>query len=98
MTISYPTGRVLELWVRDTGQFDGIAIFVDGAIVRKFVDQGTHRIPLDRPSAKVELAVAFGGNDGGISAIVDMTDPKLPETLGKFAANDGLTHRYEIAP
>lgn len=98
MTISYPTGREIELWVRDTGQFDGIAIFVDGAIVQRFVDQGTHRIPLERPSAKVELAVAFGGNDGGISAIVDMTDPKLPMTLGKFGTNDGHTHRYEIVP
>jgi hypothetical protein len=98
MDIEFPGGRKLELWVRDTGLFDGIAIFLNGAIIKRVGDQSTHKFVICRPREREEVAVTFGGNDGGITAIVDVTEPDQMVALAKLDATNGLTHKFVLVP
>jgi hypothetical protein len=98
MDIEFPAGKKLELWVRDTGLFDGIAIFLNGAIIKRVGDQSTHKFVILRPREREEVAVTFGGNDGGISAIIDVTDPNQTVALGKQDPTHGLTHKFVLVP
>jgi hypothetical protein len=96
MDIDYEDGQQLELWVRDTGLFDGIAIFLNGHRISRVGDQITHRFPIVRPPSKADITVSFGGNDAGISAIVDVTDVDNQRLLGKQTAADGPEHEYIV--
>jgi hypothetical protein len=97
MDVDYAEGRQLELWVRDTGLFDGIAIFLNGQRIRRIGDQITHRFPIDRPPISADITVAFGGNDGGITAIVDVTDGDDNQlVLGRLSQADGAEHTYTV--
>lgn len=98
MDIQYPSGKTLELWVRDKGEFDGIAIFLNGQIVGRVVDQKTHKFPLMRPPVSTSLRASFGGNDGGVSAIVDVTNANEQMVIGKQDAEDGIHHDYNLVP
>jgi hypothetical protein len=98
MDIEFPAGKKLELWVRDTGLFDGIAIFLNGAIIKRVGDQCTHKFSIARPKDREEVSVTFGGNDGGITAIVDTTDPDQNIPLARQDASAGLTHKYVLLP
>ena len=98
MDIEFPEGKQLELWVRDTGLFDGIAIFLNGAIIKRVGDQCTHKFRIERPRERQEVAVTFGGNDGGVSAIVDVTNPDQTVALAKLDMTHGLTHRFVLVP
>lgn len=98
MDIEFPVGRKLELWVRDTGLFDGIAIFLNGAIIKRVGDQYTHKFSIARPREPEEVCVTFGGNDGGVSAIIDVTDPNQVFPLVKQDVSNGLTHKFVLVP
>lgn len=91
--IKYKPG--LELWVRDTGQFEGYAVFLNGTLVQQVGDQLTNKFPIGQPSALTPIVIHFGGADGGISAIVDVSNP--PSQV-KLEAQSGLKHSYLIEP
>jgi hypothetical protein len=91
--ISYTDGMVLELWVRDTGLFDGFAVYVNGSVIQKVGDQSTHKFSIPKPTADLALAVNFGGQDGGVSSVVNIADPKNVVSLEK---QTGLNHGYII--
>jgi hypothetical protein len=93
MTIKYAEDQQLELWVKDTGQFEGFAIFLNGSLAMQIGDQTTRKIPITRPSPSAAIVIHFGGVDGGISAIVDVTDAAAPQ---KLADHEGLKHSYLI--
>lgn len=91
MPIKYADGKKLELWVKDKGAFDGFALFLNGSLVTEVGDQDTHKFPIARPAESAGIVIHFGGVDGGISAVVDVTDK--PE---KLADAEGLKHSYII--
>ena len=93
MPIKYAEGKQLELWVKDTGQFEGFALFLNGSLAMQIGDQTTRKIPITRPNPSAAIVIHFGGVDGGISAIVDVTDTSAPE---KLADQEGLKHSYLI--
>lgn len=93
--IEYSVGQKLQLRVKDVGSFDGFAVFVNGHLIDEIADQDMHAYEIDRPSAPMAVVVHFGGNDGGTSVIVDITDPlhKIPHEK-----QTGLRHSYLIVP
>lgn len=94
--ISFPAGRQLELWVRDTGELDTFAVFLNGNLAERVSDQTrTHRFPFDRPVTSSAIVVHFGGNDSGLTAIVDVTDGQ-ERGLAKLTAADGNRHSYIV--
>lgn len=93
MAIDYKQGRKLELWVRDTGVFEGFALFLNGEQVDEVGDQSTQKYAIERPEANAAIVIHFGGADGGDSAVVDVTDPKSKKRLEK---QSGLQHSYLI--
>jgi hypothetical protein len=93
--IDYQDGMQLELWVRDTGLFDGFAVFVNGSIVTTVGDQKTHKFPIPKPTNSEAIAVNFGGQDGGTSAIIDVADPSQLATL---ETQTGVNHGYIVKP
>lgn len=93
MTLSYTADMELQLWVRDTGSFDSIAIFVNGKLSMLIADSKTHKFPISRPPESVVVAVHFGGNDGGYSAIVDVKTGK-EDSLSKLGPDDGFRHSF----
>jgi hypothetical protein len=98
MEIRYRERRMLELWVRDVGAFDGIAIYLNGKLIERIGDQQTVKFAIERPPGPTEIIVHFGGNDGGISAVVDVTDIDQQRALGKQTQGDGLRHAYRVVP
>lgn len=90
MEINKTTAMKLELWVKDSGNFDGFAVYFDGDKIANVVDQGTHVYTLP-DKGTLSVVVQFGGNDGGISAVVDNKDPNNQTCLGK---QDGKRHAY----
>src|SRR6185369_5420076 len=93
MPIQYQDGKQLELWVKDTGQFEGFALFLNGSLAMQVGDQTTRKIPITQPNPSAAIVIHFGGVDGGISAIVDVTDPAAPH---KLEHQNGLKHSYLI--
>jgi len=93
--INYTQNMKLELWVRDTGLFDGFAVFVDGSIVKVVGDQQTHKFPIPRPTGDESIAINFAGQDGGTSAIIDVADANAPNTL---ETQTGINHGYIVHP
>lgn len=96
MDVNYADGRKLQLWIKDKGELDGISVFLNGHLVRSFADQVTHKFPLERAPLSVKLLVAFGGNDGGVTAIVDVTDSANELVLAKQKPEDGMKHEYVL--
>jgi len=93
--IEYRPGMQLQLWARDTGIFEGFAVFVNGSIVKVIGDQLTHKFPIPMPQSDESIVINFGGSDGGISAIIDVANPGGPNTLEQ---QTGLNHGYIIRP
>lgn len=93
--VEYKPGMQLELWARDTGLFEGFAVFVNGSIVRVIGDQLTHKFPIPMPNKDESIVINFGGRDGGISAIIDLAHPGGPNTLED---QEGVNHGYIIRP
>ena len=93
--INYTQGMKLELWVRDTGLFEGFAVFVDGSIVKVIGDKKTHKFPIPRPNGDPSIAINFGGQDGGTSAVIDVANPGGPNTL---ETQTGINHGYIVHP
>ena len=91
--INYPANKNYELWVRDSGEFDGFAVYVNNALVNVVGDQQTHKYPVEHPAAPLAITVTFGGSDGGVSAIVDVTDPNNQAVVEK---QKGLKHSYLV--
>lgn len=97
MIIDYPSAQKLELWVIDSGARDTVAVFLNGRLVEFIADRSVHQYSIERPpeGTAIAIAVHFGGNDGGFSAIVDAThgSPRYAEKLGP---NDGMRHSYVL--
>lgn len=93
MTIKFESGKKLELWVKDNGKFEGFAVFLNGTLVKQIGDQMTHKFPIEEPSSGAAIVIHFGGVDGGISAIIDVTDAANRQ---KLDGQDGLKHSYLI--
>jgi hypothetical protein len=93
--VEYEKDMKLQLWVRDTGLFEGFAVFVDGSIVTTVGDQKTHKFDIPRPESDEAVAVNFGGQDGGRSAIINVADPDQLMTL---ETQVGVNHGYVIKP
>lgn len=93
--VEYTNDVQLELWVRDTGLFDGFAVFVNGSIVQTIGDQLTHKFPIPKPANNQSIAINFGGQDGGTSAIVDVSDANQ---LVALETQTGSNHGYIIKP
>lgn len=95
--ITYPPGKQYQLWVRDSGEFDGFAIYVNQTLVRQVGDQLTHKYPIVPPvpggPSPLPIVIHFGGNDGGVSAIVDVTVPNDEQVIEKQL---GLKHSYLV--
>jgi hypothetical protein len=91
MPIAYPAGKEFELRVKDLGSLDQVDVFVNGALQSHITDQELHVFKIERPIAAMAIAVHFEGQDGGKSAIVDMTDPANPDMV---ASQTGLIHSY----
>ena len=96
MEVKYTDGKKLQLWIKDRGELDGVSVFLNGHLVRSFADPITHKFPLERPPQSVKLLVAFGGNDGGVTAIVDVTDSGNELILAKQKPEDGMKHEYVL--
>lgn len=84
----------LKLLVRDTGDLDTFAVYVNGGIVDEIADQQTHAYPIDPPSSDMAVGVQFGGVDGGTSAIYDFANGQKKQ----LARQTGVTHLYLIQP
>jgi hypothetical protein len=95
MVIPYPEGAKLELWVVDTGALDTIAIYLNGSLIDYIGDQTTKKSAIQRPPTgkSIAIAVHFGGNDGGYSAIVDTTGGQS-KNIQKLGPADGLRHSF----
>jgi hypothetical protein len=96
MDIEFPEGKALELWVRDIGLFDGIAVFLNGQRIKLIGDQSTHKFPIARPPSSSIITITFGGTDSGVTAIVDVTESDSQVALGRLTPTHGLTHEYRI--
>jgi hypothetical protein len=81
--IDYREGQKLELRVQDRGGFDSFAIYLDGLLFTEVADQKPHSYPIARPSDVTAIVVHFGGNDGGTSAVVDVTDAAHPSSWSR---------------
>lgn len=93
MFVEYAEGKRLQLWVRDVGAFDGFAVFLDGHLVCEIGDQTTRKFPIERPDGVSSIVVHFAGRDGGVSAIVDVTDETAKVRL---EGQEGLRHSYLV--
>lgn len=95
MIISYPNTAKLELWVIDSGSLDTLGIFLNGRLIDFIADHQTHKSPIDRPPTGTSIAIAvhFGGNDGGFSAIVDAGKNPV-ENVEKLGPRDGFRHSF----
>jgi hypothetical protein len=93
--IKYAPEQKLQLRVKDVGSFDGFAVYVNGHLIDEIGDQDTHRYDIGRPTAPMAVVVHFGGNDGGTSVVVDITNPmhKIP-----YEKQTGTRHSYLIVP
>ena len=93
--IEYKPGMQLVLMVKDTRGFDGFEVFVNGvAAVPPVEDQLVHRYTVPRPAERTVVAVLFGGNDGGASAVFDVSGGQ--KTL--LESQPGMKHVYVIDP
>ncbi len=91
MPIDYPANQTFKLLVKDTGTLDQFDVFVNGTL-RSHVSSGNLQSwPIERPTDVIAIAVHFEGTDGGISAIVNATDPTNPSVLERQV---GLKHSY----
>lgn len=95
MSIKYVQGKKLQLWVRDTGVFDGFAVYLNGQKIDEVGEQDTKKYDIVRPDAAEKVSVRFGGHDGGVTAVVDVTDPNAKQVLAK---QHGMAHEYVIEP
>jgi hypothetical protein len=93
MAIDYPANKSFELRVKDKGELEQFDVFVNGTLRSHISDGEMHKFPLERPPSAMAIAVHFEGQDGGKSAIVDVTDPQNPV---KIASQDGLLHSYIV--
>ncbi|MEY4547131.1 MAG: hypothetical protein RL685_3326 [Pseudomonadota bacterium] len=92
--IPYPQHKTFELWVRDTGDLDSFAVFLNGQLAERVSDQRkTHKFKIDRPQGSCAVVVHFGGNDSGITAVVDVTNDR-ERGLAKQTPQDGFRHSY----
>lgn len=92
MTIDYPADKQFQLWIRDTGKLDTVAVFVNGELSSFIANQSTNKFPIDRPATTVAVVVHFGGADSGHSAIVDVTSGETG--LAQLGPSDGTHHSY----
>jgi hypothetical protein len=83
-------GMDLEVWIRDLGKFDAYRVFMNKIQVGLSFELEKH---YEVPAGVTSVRVQFEGQDGGISAIVDVT--AAPAVLAK--QDQGKTHDYEIA-
>ena len=98
-TIKCGSGMKLQLWVKDSGAFDGFAVILNGIQFDDVGDQAVRRYDIPTPAGRTEIAVQFGGNDGGVSAVVDIADKNgLPnrKVLANLGQDDGLRHDYVL--
>lgn len=93
MDITRRPGMKVELWVKDSGEFDGFAVYLDGNKIATIVDDKTRSFALPETNADLKVTVQFGGNDGGVSAIVHLMDDNNQSCLGK---QRGMRHEYKI--
>lgn len=93
-TIEYKEGMKLVLMIKDVGGFDGFGVYVNGHLSFPPVfDREKHRYDIDRPASSEAIVVRFGGNDGGKSAVFDISvDP--PRALDSQV---GITHAYIVS-
>ena len=91
--IEYKDGMKLVLMIKDSGGLDGFGIYLNGHLSFPVIfDQQKHRYDIDRPNKPEAVVIRFGGNDGGKSAIFDISvDP--PRAVER---QEGLTHAYFI--
>lgn len=93
--IEYKLGMQLVLMVKDTGGFEGFEVFVNGVAATPPVeDMLVHRYTVPRPDERAVVAVRFGGNDGGASAMFDVSGGQ--KTL--LDSQKGMKHVYVIEP
>jgi hypothetical protein len=86
--IPYKDG--LELWVWDTGQLEGFAVYLNGEKLDEQILVGK-KYPIGRPDSVLNITVQFGGADGGATKIFDTTTKK------SVAFQDaGISHRYRV--
>ena len=86
--IAYKDG--LELWVWDSGELEGFAVYLNGELLdESILIGGKYRI--GRPIALADIEVRFGGADGGATKIVDT---KAHKTLS--FQDEGTQHQYTI--
>jgi hypothetical protein len=95
--VPYPDKAKLELWVIDSGSLDTLAVFLNGRMIDYIADRKTHAFPIERPPTGTTIAIAvhFGGNDGGFSAIMDASEGE-PKTVEQLGPRDGFRHSFML--
>jgi hypothetical protein len=71
VTIQYKDGMKLELWIWDSGELEGFAVYLNG----QFLDEKNIvaiKYPIGKPDPKSAIVVEFGGDDGGATKVVDV--------------------------
>lgn len=94
MTIPYDRTMKLQLWVRDSGEFSGFAVYLDGSVMYQVADQDTKKYDIPRPDSATVVAIKFGGNDGGVSTIVNVANDQQVAV----ERQTGLQHSYFLEP
>jgi len=88
-TIQHTDG--LELWVWDTGEVEGFALFMDGVQIDPGgVEKIKYVIPA--PQGQAEYVVQFAGLDGGATKMVDAKNAN--RVLG--FQDTGMSHAYTV--
>jgi hypothetical protein len=88
-SIEYVDG--LELWVWDSGELEGFAVFLNGTKVDEQLIPKI-KFPIAQPQPKVDIVVEFGGVDGGATKVVDVASGN--KVLGFL--DSGNTHSYTV--
>jgi hypothetical protein len=70
VTIKYKDGMELELWVWDSGELEGFAVYLNDQFLDEESTVGM-KYPIAKPDPASAIIVEFGGADGGATKIVD---------------------------
>jgi len=86
--IQYKKG--LELWVWDTGELEGFALYLNGELLDE-QNVPLLRYDIGKPDGVSAIVVQFGGADGGATKIVDTEAAKV-----LVHQDSGTNHGYIV--
>ncbi|HMI86488.1 MAG TPA: hypothetical protein VK550_20485 [Polyangiaceae bacterium] len=93
MSIKFELSMKLQLWVWDSGELEGWALYLNDELIDE-QDVFALKYDIESPDPSWAVVVHFAGDDGGGTKIVNIASGK-PVVLER--QDSGLKHSYIIA-